>query len=299
MFTLLKKANPVLVYLVIGVAFLAALVLRFLFKTLYGAFVLALIAYFYCEQIFGVPPMTIRELVLLIMSLDAEYKVGILSSLITVIGFVYAFHMSAESWRRQMREEQKFKAANEIEDFFQRVIDSSYVLERYAEGLVSIVEMRVAVEPDSKIETEIRILEDKTKAFREARAEISRYSVDVYGLIQRNDGPLSVGWGLKASAQFAAKEISKISEHMWFHTPVADFDEDAWAVRFIASIDDQAIRDFIVVVEGAQTQIIGAAGSIKGYLHSYVWSLSGAGLLSWLSDAKGKIEAFKDFQNKQ
>ena len=72
MFNLIKRINPVFVYLFIGFFILVTIVLRFLFKTLYGALVLSLIAYMYCEQIFGVPPMTVRELTLLIFSLEPE-----------------------------------------------------------------------------------------------------------------------------------------------------------------------------------------------------------------------------------
>jgi hypothetical protein len=242
--------------------------------------------------------MTVRELTLLIFSLESEYKVGILSSLITVIGFIYAFHMSGESWRRQMREEQKFKAASEIEDFFYRVLNTSYTLERYAEGLVSLVEMRSTDGLTARVEMEIRIMIAKTQAFLEARAEMSEFSVDVHGVIGRNDGALSVGWGLKDTAQRAATEIALISKSMWFNVPIVDFDKDAWAEIFIAQIDVQASKGFIIVAQNSQTQISGMSGAIKGYLHSYVWGVNGAGLLSWLTDAKGKIKAFKEFRRK-
>lgn len=299
MFTLLKNVNPVLAYILVAVLLFVGVILKFFLKSLYGAFALALICYCYSYQIFGVEPMTIRELVAFISALKPEYKVGILSSLITVVGFVFAFHMSTETWRRQMKEECKFKAANELGDFFNVALGVSYKLESYAESVVGIFERLRGGAGNVDVEMHIKILLSNTKDFLEARAKMSSLAVEVHSLISRHDGALSLGWGLKKSAQHAADNLSVITEAMWFPVPIIDIDESGWFESFLSNADEQDCRNFIIVVADAQTQISGMAGGITGYLYSHIWDLNSVKLIGWLSGASKKIEILKSLSEKK
>lgn len=299
MYKLFRSLNPTSVYLLVLGVFFVSIVCRFLFKSLYGAFFLALACYFSCEYVFGVAPLTFSELIVFVYELDPQYKVGVLTSVITVVGFLFAFRASGESFLMQVREEQKIKAANEIEEFAVRVQNASYVVERYAEDLDGLeIELRKNT-PTEEVLFRVRQIQRRTEEFEKSKSEISRLSVEVHRLMCRHANVLSSGLGLKKTADHVVLSIKEISDAMWFLTPLPGLNEEQWLMVFKAKSDQVRRTEFLRVVQLAQATIASGAGAIKGGLYAKVWGLTGVGLIGWLNSGKDILGSFRELKNKQ
>jgi len=115
------------------------LVTKFLFTTTYGAFVIALSIYFYCDVYTSLTPLTVGQIINNILLLPIEYKVALLSASVTVAGFVIAFHTASINWKNQMRAQIKSQAAGEIEGFFAAVSSNITTAELYVKSLIETV----------------------------------------------------------------------------------------------------------------------------------------------------------------
>jgi len=295
MINIVRKVNPVVMYVGITLFFLVWFIWRIFFKSLYGVLVLAVLCYMYSESLFGVAPLSFQQLVMLFDSLQPEFKVGVVSSLITVIGFMFAFHVAIESWRRQMREELKLKAANEMQGYFERVVYFSSVLGAYAENVRLL---KTAYDNNSvpHMKLQIEILQGQSIAFLEARNEMQRFSSDVYNLLARHENVLSQAFGLKKTASFAVSQIHKIAQSMWILLPVVDTSHEGWMVSFLEQVDFDGCEQLALATAKVDMHISGAVAGINGYMYARIWELSPAKIFEWLSSPKGHISALKDFQ---
>lgn len=139
MIKLLKKL-PIgislpLFYFVISLA----LIFRFLFASVYGALILAIGLYFYVKHFTSVDPFTPEELLLWTTSISPDYKVAILYSFITIIGFIIAFHTATLNWKNQMKAQLRTKASDDIDNFFSIVLSNISSAEIYIEAQIRLV----------------------------------------------------------------------------------------------------------------------------------------------------------------
>lgn len=78
-------------------------VYQFTLSSLYGFLLVAVLSYLGAPWLFDVTPLGPGELLLFLGSLDSTLQSAILSSTITVFGFLAAFDASNSTWRRQER----------------------------------------------------------------------------------------------------------------------------------------------------------------------------------------------------
>ncbi len=90
-------------------------IFRFLVGSLYGILILLIILYFALPYFTDIQPYSFDELLLFVMNLDPQYKVAILTSLITVVGFLIAFQTATTTWKQQMHTNLSLQAANDID----------------------------------------------------------------------------------------------------------------------------------------------------------------------------------------
>ena len=84
-------------YILVAVAY----TLRFLTGNLYGVVILLAGSYFLLEPMFGITPLTPLELLAIIDFFDMDQKALLLSSSLTVLGFLVAFSVATKTWKEQ------------------------------------------------------------------------------------------------------------------------------------------------------------------------------------------------------
>jgi hypothetical protein len=189
-----------------------ALFFRFIFASTYGALLLVLGLYAYAVTYTSINPLTPSELVSWIAVLSSEYKVALLSSLVTIVGFVVAFHTATINWRNQMRAQLKAQAAGEIESFFAVASGNITTASLHVESLIETVNKIQKGASIYDASFSVAYQQGKAREFMAARDTLSQASVEVHRLIGRNYNLLSTGWGLPASVKLAAEALSKVTK---------------------------------------------------------------------------------------
>lgn len=92
--SLLRRMPPALTAHLFYYGLPVLLALRFLVGTVWGVFLLSAVVY--CVSWLGgdSKPLTLGQLILWIDGLPTESKTAVVTSLLTVLGFLVAFHMS-------------------------------------------------------------------------------------------------------------------------------------------------------------------------------------------------------------
>lgn len=106
---------------------LLSFVARFLTGNLYGILILLLIGYFTLEPLFDITPLTLDQLILLFDRFDSNGKALLLSSSLTVVGFLIAFSVATKSWKQQTQASLRLQAASDINSTYNRI--STYIVD--------------------------------------------------------------------------------------------------------------------------------------------------------------------------
>lgn len=271
------------------------LVLRFLFGSAYGALVLTVAFYTYAYYFTSAPPLSPSELVLLIDGISSEYKVALLTSLVTVVGFVIAFHTATASWRNQMRAQLKAQVAGDIENFFAVVTSNMTDARIYVESLVDAVKKIQKGDSLDDARFSVAYLQRQAGEFLAARDRLSHASVEVHRLLDRSYTVLSTGWGILAMARLAADSLEKVTGKMWIRVPRVDLQNPDHIQSFMNEVNVSECNEFLEACEANYGKISGLSGGVRGYLIAPVFDFNLATLVTLLSDRKQFREAMGEF----
>ncbi|MCD4743583.1 MAG: hypothetical protein K8R67_14060 [Desulfobacteraceae bacterium] len=292
----LKKFPPSISIPTFYGLFAIALIVRFLFKSVYGAVFLMLGLYIYVATCTSISPFTFSELVLWAIELPSEYKVVLISSFVTVVGFVVAFHTATINWRSQMQTQLKVQAATEIESFFAVVSNNITTISLFIESLVEILNkiQNGASTADAKFS--IKYNQGKIKEYKASKDILSHASIEVHRLIARNHNLLSTGGDTLTNTKLAAECLSKITKAMWLHIPVIDLDDPDSIQSFIDQVNLTEYNEFLELCDANYGKIAGLSGGIQGYLTAPVWGLSLTMFVNLIRNRKEFIKAIKGFR---
>jgi len=178
-----------LVYVVVGVIW------KFLTETAWGILVVSVFMYFLIPHITSIVPLTPMQLIVWTSDLPAEYKISVFSSLLTVVGFIIAFHTATINWKQQMSAQLKAAVAGDIEEFFNEVSRLTRNTKLYAELLIEAVDQIQQDGVDNETVFAIKYILSKTPEFIASRERLSFLSVEVYRILGKNSVALSSIWG--------------------------------------------------------------------------------------------------------
>lgn len=274
MISLFKKIPPsVSVPLFFGLVTLA-MVVRFFVATVLGALLLAFAAYWFVGAFTSVAPYSASSLLFWFSELDSTYKVALFGSLVTVLGFVVAFHTATVNWRNQMRAQLKAEAAGEIENFFAIVGRNVRTLQFYADDLIKTVNL--IQNGGDLVEASFRVgySQGQGEQFLAARNIVSQASIEVHRLIGKNHNLLASGWGLLATAWGAADAIGTLAEKMWIRAPSVDMNDPNHVQNFLNQVNIAECQSLSDCCEANDSKIAAMSGQIQGYLLAPVWGFS-------------------------
>ena len=298
-FTLLKKTPPIISVPVFYFYITTYLLLRFLFASTYGSLFLVFFIYFLVNEYSSIKPYTAMQLMWWLDALSSEYKVAVISSFVTVVGFIVAFHSATINWKNQMKAQLKIQAADEIENFFSIVSSNITTMTLYVESLIDIVN-KVQKGTSSEEESNFSISYNQKKASEliAARDTISKASVEVHRLISRNYNLLSTGWGLLNAVNIAAKSLSNVAGKMWVHIPIVDINDPKHIQSFVNQVNITECQDFLNTCEANEMKISGISGGIQGYLTAPIWELNFTMYANILTNRKNFREGIREFHEK-
>jgi len=155
-----------------------AVVLYFLFGTIFGVFLVSLFAYWAVDYFGFVTPLSFGELLLWLGAQPESYKVAFISAALTVVGFVIAFHTATVNWRNQLKAELKAHSAGEIEEFFAvvtRLISDASI---YVQTLVDTVDKLQKGLPPQEAEFAVSWAVKESPKFIATRNQLSQAQIE-------------------------------------------------------------------------------------------------------------------------
>jgi hypothetical protein len=192
-----RSAPPRLIAVMLRYVLPVILALRFLIGSTFGLAILSLILYFCMWQFGESKPLTFAQLALWIDDLPPEAKTAFVSVILTVLGFLVAFHTATANWKAETQARMKLEIADQVEDFFNEVLYLSDKATSFADRLLNAVEdakkLGRSAENDFKVQYEY----SKAAEFLATRDRLIELSVRVHRLGSRHSTTLlSVGGGI-------------------------------------------------------------------------------------------------------
>lgn len=274
-----------------------AFIMRFFIANLYGMFFLALGLYYYSDSLWGVKAYTFPQLIDWFVTQSEGTKTALLSSMVTVIGFMIAYATATYNWKAQALSQLRMQAAGEIDAFFAQCTKLTTDCQVYADALVAAV---------NKIQKECTIEEamflahynrNQVQPFLQQRQQLASLGIEVHRLQGRYTGLLVLTPGLKSNMELAIKALTNITEKVWFHVPF-HIDGDQNPIQtFINQVN---VNDCIVFSKAANNnfgQLNFTSGSVRGHLQSTVVGFSLWSLLFLFRERDGFKQAIVEHYN--
>ncbi len=268
---------------------------RFLFQSVYGALLLAVLAYSYTGAFTEIEPLSLTELIEWLSTLNPDYKVALITSGVTIAGFAIAFHTATINWRNQMRAQIMMQVSGEVDNFFATVSRSLTMTELYVKSLVEAVNKIQKCASLRDAEFLVDYNHTQQRQFLDARNLLSEASVEVHRLISRNYNSLASNWGALNAAQRSAVALKEVSQKMWISLPIIDLDDPNRIQQFINQVNVAECKEFIHTCERSQGVMSGLTGGIRGQLQSPVLGFNlpmFSHLLSKRKEFRETVEAF-------
>ena len=261
--TLRKLPSNLLVFL-LSVFGIFEIVLRFVFGTTFGAFILSLVFYLLVSVYGDTKPFTPTELLLWFSELPRDAKIAISSALLTILGFILAFYASTNNFKKQIQTNIRIAASDELECFYNEASRLVTDLEIYAESVIEGVEkvnrhgyIREAI-------FNIEYLIDTAPEFLKARGRLSDMSVEIHRFSGKHYS-LLLSLGLVEPLKECTDAFCEITNTMPFVRSIEPGSPNS-IESFIAYIDLPKWKEFIACCKKNDDFITGLVGGIRGIL---------------------------------
>lgn len=244
----------------------AALVIRWLSGTLAGAFVTSVTLYAAMNLFADTKPFTPSELLVWFSGLSPELKGGIVSSLVTAVGFFVAFRAASLSWKEQAAITLRITAIDEVSAFYDETLKVAGSMEAYAGTLVNALSQhgREQLSQEGFWLTEHLI---KTgEKFVQDRDRLGALSIDVHRLSAKHGSLLVPVPDAIQVLNDCAKALGELSAVVWIHLPQPSV-ASIRAASFIAPLQVEQWAHLIAVSEKFRNYIAALLGALRGQIY--------------------------------
>lgn len=226
--------------------------------------------YYFTPVLFGYEPFDFQELILWFDKTSESIKSAILSSIITVLGFLIAYATATANWKSQLLAQIKLEAAGEIEKLFAEASDLATELCIYAESLVESVDKIQKGCSESEAEFSVQYQRERALELKEKRERFCDLSVNVHDLSGKYSNLLMSTPGVTSEFEAAKSALKNINEKVWFNFPVYIANDPNPIQSFVNQVNIQDCMNYVSVVNANQTELGFSAGSIRGNFMSTV-----------------------------
>lgn len=267
--------------------------LRFLVSTVWGVLLLSIFTY-WLAWYFGEPkPFGLQELVLWIDDLSSESKTSVVTTTLTILGFLIAFHTGTLNWKAQAIADIKTHVASEIESFYTEASGLTISAQIYVDSLVKAVNSLQSEGPSNNAISNVRQTLENAGQFKVSRTRLSEMSVEVHRITGRHNSVLSTVWGAIQTLEECASAFSEITEKMWINVPIVlDGHPDPLAA-FLAQVNVAECIHFSECCDRNSGFINANSGGVRGILLAPVIGFNLASLMSFSGKKALLVEAMQ------
>lgn len=295
--SLLRRMPPSLSARLFYYGLPVVLLLRFLLGTVLGVFILSSVLYWVMWTAGEPKPLTLAQLLLWIDGLPTESKTAVVTSVLTVLGFLVAFHTTTVNWKEEALAQLKAHAAGEIEIFFNEAARLTIDAKIYVRSLVDAVNFiqDQGATPDALFKVQ-RALE-KAPGFLVTRDRLSAMAIEVHRIAGRHYSVLSTVWGATKALEDCAAAFTDITHHMWIRLPNVQPNSSDPIDQFVTQINVTECSNFVACCERNYGFMSAATGGVRGSLLASLIGFNLSSLLSLAGKRSTFIEALAKIQN--
>jgi hypothetical protein len=243
-----------------------ALVARFLFGSAVGLLLMSFALYAAMWQMGDTKPLTFGQLLIWIDELPSDAKTGVASSLLTVVGFLVAFHAAAVNWKDEAVADLKVKVADEFSSFYTEASRLIVKAQIYVGSLLEAAELFRTQGPSREAEFRIKHALEGASAFHAVRERLSAMSIEVHRLSGQHSSLLATVWSATEMADECEDAFGDVVKAMWVRVPVVLPPTNDVLGQFVSQVDVEECQRFLVVSDEHYDFINGTAGALRGGL---------------------------------
>lgn len=269
---------------------------RFLLGNLYGVLVTMFVIRYNSEFLFGYPAYSFDELMVWLYALTDEMKIAIVSSLVTVVGFLVAYASATSNWRSQMLANVKLQASGELNAFFTEVGSLVTDCEIYAsEALDTSDKVRKSKNKQEKLFL-VSYQNGRGHEIDLKRKRLVAMSIQVHQFTGKYANLfLSMPW-IQSNFDVAAKALNDVASKTWFSIPYAYPDDPDPVTTFLKQIDEQQLDNFKSSVAKNRILLSFYPGSAGGQLQSGIVPFNSISLFNLSRRVKEMYVTFEELR---
>ncbi|WP_354305888.1 hypothetical protein, partial [Sphaerotilus sulfidivorans] len=274
----------------LGVGLVIAYPVQLLIGTTLGWLLCSFVIYLATPALTSVQPWSFGQLILWFDELGVEAKVGISSSLVTVLGFFIALQTTMHSWRRQTAASMRMSAADTIDRVVSEVNGLILQIEIFSEALAREVSRvrthRVPLDAAPFLSS----LSDDVIAFRAHRQRLLQLEQEILALPARYAllfMPLS---DVPAALDAIAEQVEYVTKKIWVRTPPGGTEHPEHRRLLMESIDPVKFEELAGVCDSAHSAIAGLHGAARGVLLGPIIEMNPRAFLRTVRALLGKDE---------
>ncbi|HCH6005277.1 TPA: hypothetical protein NK076_001128 [Vibrio parahaemolyticus] len=253
---------------------------RFFLGNLYGVLITLLVVRHFSESIFGYPAYSFDELMVWLRTLNDEMKVAIVSSLVTVVGFLVAYASATSNWKSQLLANIKLQAWGELNAFFTEVGTLVTDCEIYAnETLETSARVRESKDHQEKLflvsyqNTRGHEIDLKRKRLVAMSIQVHQFTGKYANLF------LSVP-KVQSNFDIAATALKEVASKTWFNIPFSYAEDTDPVTTFLKQVNEEQLNTFKKSVEKNRIFLSFYPGSAGGVLQSGIVPFNGFSLFN-------------------
>jgi hypothetical protein len=244
--------------------------IRFLIGNIYGIFFFFLFVYSKGDVLFGINPYNFEQLMSWLVSQSESTKTALLSSFVTVVGFMLAYATATANWKAQLLANLKLQAASELDVFFSEFSKLATGCEIYASALAEAVDkiQNKCTQDEAVFLTNYN--RDQGKIFIQKRQRLIAMGIDVHGFNGRYGTLLLSAPCLKSSLDTAITAVSSINDKLWINVPFHIQGDENIVQTFVNQVNVGDCLALKSAVDKHHGELNFSAGSVRGNLMSTV-----------------------------
>ena len=279
-----------LVYIISG------LILRFFIANIYGIFILFVSFYYLLPHITGIQPFNLNELIAWFIEQSDTLKSLLVSSLITVIGFVIAFQIATKNWKDQLVANIRVQASNEIDAIYTRINELINSIKIYVDSNLKILEKIGNNEDPFEISSSIKFVLSQTEKFLSERQELSllhsrafqlygRYSIIIFATINTLD-----------QLERINESVRKVADKMWVLAPTIDINNSEYLKHYLNYVDEEKYKELSLQCDESYLYIAGMSGTVRGKLTAKIAEFNLSMLFNLIRNRKLFADVWADIK---
>lgn len=274
------------------------LIFRFLIGNPYGILILLILLYLLLPKFTQITPFSFNELLVFIIDLSPQYKIAIVTSILTIIGFLIAFQIATSSWKQQMLTNLKLEAAKDINITYSRVTELITAIRIFVDLNLDLINKIKNNVPEIEIVSDMNFINSKHVEFLSNRDELSKLHIQSYQFYSRYSNVLAGTWNSFKQLESVNESLRLVAERMWILIPQISGDDPNYKETYLKYSDVNKLKHLSEQCNESHGYIAAVTGNISGKLTAPLFQLNLSSLVTIFQKSKWIEKTFSIMRKK-